>query len=427
MSVTGFLGLRGTGDWSGDERPKKYRLGILKLFPNGDAPLTALQSKGRSQKVDDPEFSYFSKLLAAQSGTCAGVYKETTLSNQYASGNSATAGTTVYAQMAAAVSNHFRIGHTVILIDKDDDTKTSFGRVTAKDTNGASSYVAVKLLAASATGYLNAVDTIDIVGNANAEGAPAPEAISYDATKFTNLTQIFRTPLDITRTQRKTRLRTGDAYLEAKREALLYHGVEMEQAAFFGEKTEGVGANGKPIRTTQGIVSFIRENAEDNDLNFSTSESLTWLQGGEDWIDESLEQVFRYGRDQKMAFCGSGALLGIMKLVKQSGNFELTSSTLAYGIQVNRWTTPFGEILLKRHPLFTFKTHRTNSVVIYEPQNVQFSYIDDTHFKKDTGEREGGYQAYDGTKEEFLTEAGYEWHFPETMMYMAGVGVDGVA
>lgn len=50
-----FLGMRGTGDWVVDQRPKNWREQILYLYPNGMAPLTALLSKMKSEKVDDPE------------------------------------------------------------------------------------------------------------------------------------------------------------------------------------------------------------------------------------------------------------------------------------------------------------------------------------------------------------------------------------
>ena len=54
MATLGFLGLRGTGDWVTDQRPKNFREGLLLLFPNGDVPLTAINSKGKSRRVDDP-------------------------------------------------------------------------------------------------------------------------------------------------------------------------------------------------------------------------------------------------------------------------------------------------------------------------------------------------------------------------------------
>ena len=35
----GIAGLRGTGDWGLDERPKSFREGILRFNPNGTAPI----------------------------------------------------------------------------------------------------------------------------------------------------------------------------------------------------------------------------------------------------------------------------------------------------------------------------------------------------------------------------------------------------
>ena len=52
-----FLGMRGSGDWVTDQRPKNWREGILHLYPNGMAPLTAILSKMKEEKVDDPESS----------------------------------------------------------------------------------------------------------------------------------------------------------------------------------------------------------------------------------------------------------------------------------------------------------------------------------------------------------------------------------
>lgn len=51
----GFLGMRGTGDWGTDERPKSWREMILFLYPNGSMPLTAMMSKMKNEKVSDPE------------------------------------------------------------------------------------------------------------------------------------------------------------------------------------------------------------------------------------------------------------------------------------------------------------------------------------------------------------------------------------
>src|SRR5947207_15833719 len=52
-------GLRGTGDWSTDERPKNFRELILWTNPNGTAPIFALSSRAPKQSVDAPEFSWW--------------------------------------------------------------------------------------------------------------------------------------------------------------------------------------------------------------------------------------------------------------------------------------------------------------------------------------------------------------------------------
>ena len=48
--MAAIAGLRGTGDWATDERPKNFREMILWRNPNGSAPLTALLSKMASDK-----------------------------------------------------------------------------------------------------------------------------------------------------------------------------------------------------------------------------------------------------------------------------------------------------------------------------------------------------------------------------------------
>jgi hypothetical protein len=56
-----FLGMRGTGDWVTDQRPKSWREMLLYLYPNGDMPLTAILSKMGSEQVTDPEFNWWQR------------------------------------------------------------------------------------------------------------------------------------------------------------------------------------------------------------------------------------------------------------------------------------------------------------------------------------------------------------------------------
>jgi hypothetical protein len=56
--MAAVAGLRGTGDWGTDERPKDFREYILWRNPNGGTPITGLMSKTGKDKTTDPEFAW---------------------------------------------------------------------------------------------------------------------------------------------------------------------------------------------------------------------------------------------------------------------------------------------------------------------------------------------------------------------------------
>src|SRR5258708_39175091 len=56
-----IAGLRGTGDWGIDERPKDFRESILFYNPNGTAPIFALTGKAGKKTVTDPQFFWWSE------------------------------------------------------------------------------------------------------------------------------------------------------------------------------------------------------------------------------------------------------------------------------------------------------------------------------------------------------------------------------
>src|SRR6478736_4793921 len=59
--MSGIGGLRGTGDFSTDERPKDFRSNILFFNPNGEAPIFALSAKAGKRIVKDPEFNWWAE------------------------------------------------------------------------------------------------------------------------------------------------------------------------------------------------------------------------------------------------------------------------------------------------------------------------------------------------------------------------------
>ena len=417
--MTVNLGMRGNSDWVTDQRPKNWRETILLLWPNGTAPLTAMMAMLGSERVNDPQYNWWTKILATQGGAVTNIYTNAVMTSAYVSGG--TVGTVLYVKTAEAVADEVRSGHQVLLRDASDLDVDVNAKVTGVILNGASSQIAVRLLEAddnSSNGDLSDADTILVVGNINAEGAVMPDVIAYDPVKWYNYTQIFRTPVSMTRTALRTRLRTGDQKKEAKREALELHSIEMEKAFLYGVRSENTGDNGKPERTTGGLIAATKTSGVNaNYVTDSDFSGDTWLASGEEWLDSKLEEVFRYGEQEKMAFVGSGTVLAINRLAKQTGQIQMTSETTKFGLQVWNWITPFGNIMMKTHPLFSYYASTRNSMLIFEPKNLKYRFIDDTSFmdqsKTNTKDAEEG---------EFLTEAGLEYHHPIGWGWFNGFG-----
>lgn len=436
-----FYGMRGTGDWVANQRPESWREMILRLYPNGMAPLTAMLSKMRSESVDDPKFHWWTKGLPTQAAAITSIYTDASLAVAYVSGG--TAGAFLYVKMAEADMGDFRIGHEVTMRDSNDLTADVVAKVVDRVGNGASSYLKVKLLEAddnSTSHDLSDANRILVAGNVNAEGAAMPDAISYDPTEWYNNTQIFRTPLEISGTAIETKLRTNpQAYQELKRECLENHSLELEKAFLWGVPSSGVGDNGKIERTTLGLIPAIRggysghggsAGTVNSFITDSTYSGQSWLSGGEAWLEDQLEIMFRYGARQKLALCGSGTLMAINKLVKNGGQYTFTPETNTYGINIMNWKTPLGSIGFLTHPLFSQEVTTRNIMVIFEPENLKYKYIKnrDTQFIGETlGKTNSGWTRRDGIKEEYLTECGLEYHHPISWGYLSGFGSDNTA
>ena len=450
MAETGFLGMFGTGHWTNEERPKNYREMILYLFPNGSAPLTAIMSKLRSEATNDPEFKWYEKPFPEQSGAVTNVYVDPGLSTAYAyathgpngSGTKyGVKGGVVYAKCAADVASNFRKGHLAVIVTEADPDSAVAGSVVAVNSNGASSYVAVRLREDDDNGTdtdgdsvpnytLATADHIFVAGNTNPEGGVMPDSVSYKPILRNNYCFISKTPLSITRTAQKTRLRTADAVKEAKREALMIHSIENERQLIWGIPFEDVGDNNQLERGTGGILYWIRQDQNATKANYALDTSADfagkkWVVGGEAWMDEKLEQIFRWNESKVlMGLCGSGALLGLQKLAKASGQITMPVRTAAYGIRVTTWSTVFGDIELITHPLFSFSNVNRNRIIIGDPRKLVWRFIDDTFYESDPGQGTGGAGKIDGISEQYVTEGGLELHHARAWGDLSGIGLD---
>ncbi len=371
--MAAIQGLRGTGQFDTDFRPKNYRELFTLLEPNGNAPLNALLSMTSSEGTDDPEFKNFRDELP-----------ERALQVNGAVSSASTTSVTI----DAGNDNLFAVKGTIIVNSETGEVmratadSTATGLTVERNIGGTSHTIAddAKLF---------------IAGTAYEEGANSPTGVSFDASVASNFTQIFRTSFTVTETLKATNLRTGEKEDELATKALKLHMQDIERAMFFGKKHEANGSTSQPLRYTGGLI-----NTMSSVIDRSTaSNSMT-----EDQFDRALiEDVFAFGSKQKIMFCGAKVAGHLQKMGKD--RWQPTAVEGAYGVNLTQYTTFAGDLMVHLHPQFRQIPGMDNAAVIIDFPYLKYRYMEgrDTQLLRDRQAADA-----DAVKHEYLSECGLE-------------------
>jgi hypothetical protein len=250
-------------------------------------------------------------------------------------------------------------------------------------------------------------DKLLYIGSAYREGAPRSVGVSFNPTQSSNVTQIFRDPVEMTRTATKTNYRTGDELKNQRRRALHKHSMGIERAFWLGTRYETVEA-GQPKRYTDGV------------LNRIPAANIVTVSGGVMDMDEFesyLAGMFAYGAGEKLAFGSVATMVKLGALVRKNSLYNWGPDETEYGMRVKRLFSPAGTLVLTEHPLFgQAGQFLANDLVIMDTTNLKYRYITDT--TKLSNRQDPG---TDGECEEWLTECGLQVSFPDTFFWLRGI------
>jgi hypothetical protein len=340
--MSGIAGLRGTGDWGTDERPKNFREGILRFNPNGTAPIFALSSKAGKKNVDDPEFSWWCEgnvLIRLQ------VLGTLTSTDTLVTVNS---GDPTAANLGAnlGTATHLKPGD-ILLVEPTVDASTFTNELIEVDNVLSDTQFTARRGAGGTTAAaINTTSWLTVVGSSYAEGTGVPRAVSRNPIKFSNLIQIFKDTFELTGTADKTNTRTNNGYSEDKKRKMFKHSADIEMAIMFGRMAETVGDNGKPKRFMGGLRSFIPAS---NTTIFTppvTKENLL----------TALSPVFDFDTgagDTRMMFAGNYALVELSKVFAAAVTFNVNNVVKVYGMDFQEFILPNGRVLMRSHPLLS--------------------------------------------------------------------------
>lgn len=343
--MSGVAGLRGTGDWSTDERPKSFREKILFFAPNGNAPIFGLTSKAGKYSVSDPEFAWWAEsqtlvrlvvsgaLVAADTLITVSSVDPTasTLSALYGAATNLKPGDILLSEPAADAAVY---APEMLEVDSVISDTQFVARRGAASTTPAS--------------ILNGAG-LTLIGSAFAEGTGAPRAVSRNPVKFSNFVQIFKDSYELTGTAAQTDTRTGDPWSNDKKRKMFDHSRAIEMSFLFNTvKAETVGDNGKPKRFMGGLRSFIP----------STNQTVFGAPTTAASFSDAIAPAWNFdmgGGDTRIGFCGNVARTELGKVIQAATGIkiELGNIVKVFGIDFQEFILPMGRLLLKSHPLLS--------------------------------------------------------------------------
>lgn len=385
-------GMKSTADFATDERPKNWREGIMLLEPRNKMPLFALTSAMSSESTDDAEFNWWDEALELYNFTL-----------NDATGMSDSDTTVVVDQDAKKLKpgdmlRNSRTGEAVRVVSITNST--TFEVTRAVGAGGT---------AAGTAAAMNDNDKLLYLGSAYREGAPRSIGVSHNPTKHSNVTQIFRDPVEWTRTAMKTRYRTGDPQKNDRRRALNKHGVGIERALWLGTRFETL-ESGQPLRFTDGLLNFVTNGAPSNVVTAPADMDL-------ETFEAYYASIFAYGSGEKLAFGSIATMMKINTLIRKNTNYQWGPGETEYGMRVKRLYGLAGTLVLTEHPMFgQAGDFLANDLFIMDTANLRYRYITDTTLLKDREDN-----GTDGKAEEYLTECGLEVHHPSTFFWLKSI------
>ena len=235
-------------------------------------------------------------------------------------------------------------------------------------------------------------DGLFIVGNVSAENTGARNTNTTRSTAQTNYTQIFKTSIAVSGTEKAAKLYGGSdlPYLRAKKGT--EHALDIERAFWFGQKNSDTVGN-YARRATGGIDEFI-----------TGGSSYVQNQGGPlTAVDMNtfLREGFTYGNSTKMLFAGGIVLQAISEMSR--GQLQTKVGDTTYGVKISEWMTPFGTINVVHNSLFV--EEYAGYAYLLDMECFRYRYMDGRDTKLETNVQAPD---VDGEIDQYITEAGLE-------------------
>lgn len=372
---------------------------ILRLFPNGSAPMFALTSQTGKSSAKSTQHGYFSKTMT---------FIKTTITTAIASGATTNLEVASSAGMTPGMVLFFpsvreNVRVTAIVDATNITVKRGFGRTAAQTT---------------------IADNAEVfqVGTAFEEGSTRPTARQLATTYIPNYTQIFRNAWGLTDTARASMSEMGYSNVaESRKDCSMFHATDIESAIIWGQPVApAVGPGGQPLHATQGVIDALEQYAPGN-TNAAAS-TTTY-----DQLVALLEPAFAYSTDmanpkERTLFGDAQAIRVLNAIGVKSGQVQLTTNETSFGMNFTKFKFYKGSINLIEHPLMN-GLGQAGSALVMDLPALKLAYLEGRDTKAEEYGSNGKIleSGIDGVGGSLTTELAVELINPYSCAYITGL------
>jgi len=365
-----------------DELNKKsFAAAILRLYPNGSAPLFAMTGQVGKSKALAASHGYFTKSMVFGAVTTTAIVLAAATNFPVIS----TGG--IVADMVLQTASRENVLVTAVVDATNLTVVRSHGRVAAADLADAEVVIAV--------------------GNSHTQSSTRPTARTIESVYVPNFTQIIRNAWAISDTARASYAEAGfDNISESREDCMQLHSTDIESTLFWGQASSPAGS--PPRSATQGLIDAVYEHAP---ANVTTAGGTTTYSQLVDLVESCFsEQTSMGNAKERVAFCDSQAMKVLHDIGRASGQVTMEQKETSFGMMFTDFKIYKGKIRLLEHPLFNGLPIDGGFMAIVDLPSMALAYMEGRDVKKESynGSKdgvEGGIDAQGGSlTTEFATE-----------------------
>ena len=331
---------------------KSFASQIMRMFPNGTAPLFALTGQTGRAQAKQIEHGYFSKTwrFSVLTVTAAAAEGDDTLTVDSTSGM-------VPNMVFHNVSTRENIRVMSITSATEVAVQRGFGRLAADAIDSGEELIGI--------------------GSASEQGSARPAARSQKVQYLSNYTQIWRNAWAITNTAKASYAESGFSNIaENRKDCAMFHSQDMETSLVFGQKSLDAngGPNGMPLHTTQGILDSIMQYAPDNVEAAGATTNF-------DQLEDMITPAFTYNTDpsgskERVMVTGAEGNKVIQQIGRNHANPQMFLDQNEMGMVFTRIRTYKGIVNVIEHPLFNGLPGIGNMALILDLPSIKMAYMD---------------------------------------------------